>query len=59
MDFEKLQLIEFDIYGLEVRGRFIRMVGEKIIVETTYDYLPDMIGKEQSIHKSHLNKRYS
>lgn len=53
MDYKQGQRLEFDIYGTTVKGDFVKIVDDKIIIKVTKDFIKDNIGKEQSIHKSH------
>ena len=60
MEYEKDDMIEFNVYGITVVGKFVRLEDDKITIETFNDsILSEQVGKLQSIHKSHPNKKYT
>lgn len=59
LKFKVGQILEFDIYGDKVKGKFIKfnLTNDIIYVEITEDAYFE-IGKEHWIHKSHLIDTY-
>lgn len=55
LKFKVCQILEFDIYGDKVKGKFIKfnLTNDIICVEITEDSYFE-VGTEQWIHKSHL-----
>lgn len=47
--FEQGEELTFRIYGTTVKGEFIKIVEDRVVIKTTQDFIPDSIGEEQSI----------
>lgn len=59
-DYSKDDMIEFNVYGTTVVGKFVKLKNDKITIETFNDsVIADKVGKLQSIHISHPNKLYT
>ena len=54
MKFKKGQNLYFDIYGTTVKGKFVKIEGDTIIIKVTEDFIQENIGTEQSINKDFL-----
>lgn len=55
-NFKEGQELEFDIYGTNVKGKFVSMIDEKVIkIEVTYDSTEvTEVGCTSNVHKSFL-----